>query len=91
MPETNATDAEVRDAADPRLASFGMVADKIVRQLAPARVLDAGCAKGFLVQQLRARGVEAFGIDISEYAISEVDDEVQDHCLVASLTNPIEG
>jgi len=91
VPETNATDADVRDAADPRLASFGMVADQIVRQLAPARVLDAGCAKGFLVQQLRARGVEAFGIDISEYAISEVDDEVQDHCLVASLTNPIEG
>jgi 2-polyprenyl-3-methyl-5-hydroxy-6-metoxy-1,4-benzoquinol methylase len=89
--ETNATDAAVRAAADPRLASFGMVADQIVRELAPRRLLDAGCAKGFLVQQLRERGVEAFGIDISEYAISEVDDLVQDHCLVASLTNPIEG
>jgi SAM-dependent methyltransferase len=36
-----------------------------------ARVLDIGCAKGFLVKDLRALGLEAFGIDISEYAISE--------------------
>ena len=91
MPETNAIHADVSDVVHPRLAFFGTVADRIVRELRPRRVLDAGCAKGFLVQQLRARGVEAYGIDISEYAISEVDDHVQDHCLVASLTHPIEG
>ena len=91
MPETNAIHADVRDVVHPRLAFVGTVADRIVRELRPHRVLDAGCAKGFLVQQLRARGVEAYGIDISEYAISEVDDHVQDHCLVASLTHPIEG
>lgn len=33
------------------------------------RVLDIGCAKGFLVKHLRDNGVEAWGIDISPYAI----------------------
>ena len=35
------------------------------------RVLDIGCAKGFLVRDLRALGLDALGIDISEYAISK--------------------
>jgi SAM-dependent methyltransferase len=68
---------------------FGTVADHIVRELRPQRVLDAGCAKGFLVEQLRNRGVEAYGVDISEYAISQVHDSVQEYCHVASLTEPI--
>ena len=38
---------------------------------AGARVLDIGCAKGFLVQAFRDLGVEAYGIDISAYAISQ--------------------
>jgi SAM-dependent methyltransferase len=38
---------------------------------AGTRVLDVGCAKGFLLHDLRqvAPGVEAFGVDVSEYAI----------------------
>jgi ADP-heptose:LPS heptosyltransferase/glycosyltransferase involved in cell wall biosynthesis len=31
--------------------------------------LDAGCAKGFLVRSLRAAGKEAWGFDVSSYAI----------------------
>jgi SAM-dependent methyltransferase len=36
-----------------------------------SRVLDIGCAKGFLVKDLRdaCPGIEAFGLDISEYAV----------------------
>lgn len=34
-----------------------------------ARVLDIGCAKGFLVSDFRAIGVKATGIDVSAYAI----------------------
>jgi SAM-dependent methyltransferase len=70
---------------------FGKVADHIVRELRPRTVLDAGCAKGFLVEQLRNRGVEAYGIDISEYAISEVHESVREFCRVGSLTEPIDG
>jgi ubiquinone/menaquinone biosynthesis C-methylase UbiE len=33
------------------------------------RVLDVGCAKGFLVKDLVDSGIDAFGIDVSEYAL----------------------
>ncbi|MCZ8121897.1 MAG: class I SAM-dependent methyltransferase [Magnetospirillum sp.] len=33
------------------------------------RVLDVGCAKGFLVKDLLAHGVDAYGLDISRYAL----------------------
>ena len=73
------------------LRFFGGVADGIVRDFHPVTALDAGCAMGLLVEALRERGVEASGIDISEYAISEVHDSVAEHCRVASLTEPIGG
>lgn len=52
------------------LAFFGGIADRIVAEINPRRVLDAGCALGLLVETLRARNVEAFGVDISSYAVA---------------------
>ena len=42
------------------------------------RVLDVGCAKGFLVKDLMkvCPGLEVFGIDISEYALMHCEPEV---------------
>ncbi|GEO42986.1 methyltransferase [Skermanella aerolata] len=42
------------------------------------RVLDLGCAKGFLVKDLMKvqPGLEAFGLDISEYALLHCEPEV---------------
>lgn len=42
------------------------------------RVLDIGCAKGFLVKDLLSAcsGLEVFGLDISEYAIRHCEPEV---------------
>ena len=40
------------------------------------RVLDVGCAKGFLVKDLLALGIEAYGIDVSEYALMNCEPEV---------------
>jgi 2-polyprenyl-3-methyl-5-hydroxy-6-metoxy-1,4-benzoquinol methylase len=48
------------------LTFFGKIADAIVREINPGSVLDAGCAMGFLVEALRQRGVEAYGVDISD-------------------------
>jgi 2-polyprenyl-3-methyl-5-hydroxy-6-metoxy-1,4-benzoquinol methylase len=73
------------------LKFFGDVAGGIVRDFHPATTIDAGCAMGFLVEELRKRGVDASGFDVSEYAISAVDESVADHCRVGSLTEPIEG
>jgi GT2 family glycosyltransferase len=68
---------------------FGEIAERIMNDLAPSFVLDAGCAMGFLVHALRARGTEAFGIDISEYAISKALPEIKAFCRVRSVTNPL--
>ena len=42
------------------------------------RVLDVGCAKGFLVKDLMGvcPGLEAYGLDISEYALRRCEPEV---------------
>ncbi len=42
------------------------------------RVLDVGCAKGFLVKDLMKAcpGLEVFGIDVSEYAVMNCEPEV---------------
>ena len=71
------------------LQFFGRVADEIVRLLNPRTVLDVGCAKGFLVECLRDRGVEGYGFDISEYAIGEVRPDIKPYCWVGSATNGI--
>jgi SAM-dependent methyltransferase len=70
---------------------FGTVADAIVTQLAPTTVLDAGCAKGFLVAALRERGVEAYGFDLSEHAIEDAPEAAKPYVKVGSLTDPIDG
>ncbi len=72
------------------LGVFNRIAEQIIARLEPRRVLDAGCAKGFLVEALRDRGVDAWGIDISPYAISQVRPDIRSYCRVASLTEPLE-
>ena len=73
------------------LTFFGSLADEIIRTLRPSRVFDAGCAMGMLVEAFWDRGVEAWGLDISSYAISKVRRDMQPYCRVGSLTEPIEG
>lgn len=71
------------------LQFFDRIAAAIVREFHPSTVLDAGCAMGFLVEGLRKHGVEASGVDVSEYAISKVHDSVAEHCRVGSLSEPL--
>lgn len=42
-----------------------------------SRVLDVGCARGYLVRALRMLRMQAFGYDISEWAIENCDPEVK--------------
>jgi len=69
---------------------FGAIAARIVHDFAPKTMLDAGCAKGFLVECLRNKGVDAFGIDISEYAINSAYESIRDYCRVASISDPLD-
>ena len=77
------------DRTEHYLNFFSIVADQIIRCLRPRRVLDAGCAMGFLVEALWDRGIQAYGIDISQYAISRVRPDMAPYCQVASLTDQI--
>lgn len=65
---------------------FGKIAQDIVDNFNPKTVLDAGCAMGYLVEALRERGVEAYGFDVSEYAISNAVDGARPYCFVHSIT-----
>lgn len=79
------------ERTDAWLGFFGNVADHLVRSLQPRTVFDAGCAWGFLVESFWDRGVEASGIDISDYAIAQVRRDMQPFCQVGSLTAPLSG
>lgn len=59
---------------------FALIAGEIVDHLHPKTFLDVGCAMGYLVGALRDLGVEAYGIDISEYAIGRVREDIRPYC-----------
>jgi SAM-dependent methyltransferase len=71
------------------LSFFGAIGDRIVSAVQPRRVLDAGCAMGFLVEALRVRGVEAEGIDLSKYAIDHVHESVRQFCRQGSIVDEL--
>lgn len=43
----------------------------------PTRVLDVGCAKGFLVKAFKDMGIQVYGVDTSGYAISNAPSDVK--------------
>lgn len=58
--------------------AFAARADWLIGQYGTAgRWLIAGCGWGFLVQALRARGVDAYGVDASAWAIAQAPLEIQ--------------
>lgn len=67
-----------RDYSWERLGSyFQGTAKHIVKCFKPETALDVGTAKGFLPYALSELGVEACGIDVSEYAISNAKGDVR--------------
>jgi SAM-dependent methyltransferase len=76
------------ERSDAWLTFFGTIADRIVADISPRRVLDAGCAIGMLVEALRVRGVDARGIDLSSFAIESVPDAVKPYVREESIAEP---
>jgi glycosyltransferase involved in cell wall biosynthesis len=69
---------------------FARIAQRIVQDLHPGEVLDAGCAIGLLVEELHGLGVKAQGIDVSQWAIGQVPAHLRPFCRVASLSEELE-
>ena len=40
-------------------------------------VLDYGCAKGFMVYAMRLLGKEAYGVDVSQYAVDNGHEKIK--------------
>jgi SAM-dependent methyltransferase len=58
----------------------------LCRHSTPSRVLDVGCAKGYLVEAFHAQGVaQALGLDVSPYAISQAEPAMRGRLLVGNL------
>jgi len=51
------------------------------------KLLDFGCAKGFMVKAFRLLDIDAYGCDISDYAVTNADHSVKDY--VKKITNGI--
>jgi ubiquinone/menaquinone biosynthesis C-methylase UbiE len=51
------------------------------------KVLDVGCAKGFLVKDLLALEIDAYGIDISQYALLNCEPEVVGRLQIGSAVS----
>ena len=70
---------------DKYFAVFRPLCRTIIKHFNPKRVLDVGCAKGSLVCAFRDSGVDAFGVDVSQYAISSAPAFLQSSLYVVDL------
>ena len=62
-------------------------AEFIVEKFNPETTLDIGCAYGELVKSLCDQGIDAFGVDGSEYAISQCDKSIQKKLFKVNLNS----
>lgn len=51
------------------------------------KLLDIGCAFGYIVKRLRDKGIDAWGIDISQYALSQAPEEAKPYLKHGSADN----
>lgn len=70
---------------------FGAISDEVVARWNPRATLDAGCALGIFVGELRARGVDAWGVDVSEFAVTSADQDTRPYLRQGSLAADLPG
>jgi len=51
--------------------SLQVVADSIISEFRPKRVIDVGCGTGSLLQQLQQRGVDGLGLELSAAGLAK--------------------
>lgn len=73
----------------PELRAFlAGAARELTAVFQPKTVLDAGCAMGVLVSEFVKQGVEAWGLDLSDYAVTHTDPLAAGRCFQGSLAEP---
>lgn len=66
-------------------------ASSIINNIKFDNVLDYGCAKGFMVYAMRLLGKDAYGVDVSEYAVTHGHPKVKDYLSVIENAEEIKG
>ncbi len=80
MAGCRATSGTLRDTSNADVAAY-----LLWRFFPPGRVLDAGCAQGFVVEALRELDIDAEGIDASRWAIAHAARSVAPYVRRADL------
>jgi len=70
-----------RDTSNANAAAY-----LVWRWFAPRRTLDVGCASGFVVEALRELGVDAEGVDVSQFAVEQAAAGARGHVRQGDLT-----
>ena len=68
-----------------QIGFFDSIAERIEKEYHPSMVLDAGCGAGYLVAALRKRGITAYGIELSDDAVSHLQDGAKGYCFRGSI------
>src|SRR5204862_7425117 len=63
-----------RDTSNANVAAY-----LVWRWFDAGRTLDVGCATGFVVEALRELGVDAAGVDVSQYAVEQAAQGARGH------------
>lgn len=66
-------------------------ASSIINNISFNTVLDYGCAKGFMVYAMRLLGKEAYGVDVSEYAVENCHPKVKEFLTVIENAEQLKG
>lgn len=66
-------------------------ASSIINNIEFDKVLDFGCAKGFLVYAMRLLGKDAHGVDVSEYAVKNGHEKIKDYLSQIDTVEDIKG
>lgn len=70
-----------------RYPFLNVIAATLVEKYSPKSVIDLGCGKGHLVYAFNELGVECFGVDNSDYALSQSPDNVKKRLFKADLAS----
>ncbi len=70
---------------------FERIAAEIRSKIAPERVMDLGCGAGALVKELRAVGIEAYGLDPDSEKVLAAGAVLQNYLHSAPLSSPLDG
>lgn len=74
---------------EPWMSFFGRIAKRIDKTFKPKTVADVGCAFGLLTEALVDRGIDAYGFDVSPYAVSNARSDMEGRLTVHSVVEPI--